>query len=50
MSPNIRDYLAVVRSSGYINFGIKETVKSQPHNFAILNNGITALIPPQRVS
>jgi hypothetical protein len=44
MSPNIRDYLGVVRSSGNINFGIKETAKSQPYNFAIFNNGITILV------
>lgn len=44
MSPNIRDYLGVVRSSGNINFGIKETAKSQPENFAIFNNGITVLV------
>ncbi len=44
MSPNIRDYLGVVRSTGNINFGIKETAKSQPGNFAIFNNGITVLV------
>jgi hypothetical protein len=44
MSPNIRDYLGVVRSSGNINFGIKETAKDQPENFAIFNNGITVLV------
>jgi len=44
MSPNIRDYLGVVRSSGNINYGIKETAKSQPGNFAIFNNGITVLV------
>ena len=44
MSPNIRDYLGVVRSSGNINFGIKETAKGQPANFAIFNNGITVLV------
>ncbi len=44
MSPNSRDYLGVVRSSGNINFGIKETAKTQPDNFAIFNNGITVLV------
>ncbi|AGM29998.1 hypothetical protein MASS_3396 [Mycobacteroides abscessus subsp. bolletii 50594] len=44
MSPNIRDYLGVVRSNGNINFGIKQTAKSQPTNFAIFNNGITVLV------
>lgn len=44
MSPNIRDYLGVVRSSGNINYGIKQTAKEQPRNFAIFNNGITVLV------
>ncbi len=44
LSPNIRDYLGLVRSNGNINFGIKETAKSQPTNFAIFNNGITVLV------
>lgn len=44
MSPNIRDYLGIVRSSGNINFGIKETAKTQPENFAIFNNGISVLV------
>lgn len=44
MSPNIRDYLGMVKSAGNINFGIKETAKSQPENFAIFNNGITVLV------
>ncbi|MDF1480434.1 AIPR family protein [Leifsonia sp. H3M29-4] len=44
MSPNIRDYLGMVKSTGNINFGIKETAKSQPDNFAIFNNGITVLV------
>lgn len=50
MSPNIRDYLGVVRSTGNINFGIKETAKSQPGNFAIFNNGITVLVHDYAVS
>ncbi|MBG6217010.1 hypothetical protein IWX75_001464 [Arthrobacter sp. CAN_A6] len=44
MSPNIRDYLGMVRSASNINFGIKETAKSAPKNFAIFNNGITILV------
>jgi hypothetical protein len=43
MSPNVRDYLGVVKKSGNINHGIKETAKSEPSNFAIYNNGITVL-------
>lgn len=50
MSPNIRDYLGVVRSAGNINFGIKETAKQQPVNFAIFNNGITVLVHDYKVS
>lgn len=50
MSPNIRDYLGVVRSAGNINFGIKETAKSQAENFAIFNNGITVLVHDYAVS
>lgn len=44
MSPNIRDYLGIVRSAGNINYGIKQTAISQPSNFAIFNNGITVLV------
>jgi hypothetical protein len=44
MSPNIRDYLGLVKKRGNINYGIKETVKSEPTNFAIYNNGITVLV------
>ncbi len=43
MSPNVRDYLGVVKKSGNINHGIKETAKVEPYNFAIYNNGITIL-------
>jgi len=44
MSPNIRDYLGLVKNKGNINNGIKETAKSEPENFAIYNNGITVLV------
>jgi hypothetical protein len=50
MSPNIRDYLGIVRSAGNINFGIKETAKQQPANFAIFNNGITVLVHTYEVT
>ena len=50
MSPNIRDYLGVVRSAGNINYGIKETAKSEPENFAIFNNGITVLVHDYEVT
>lgn len=44
MSPNIRDYLGLVKKRGNINYGIKETAKTEPNNFAIYNNGITVLV------
>jgi hypothetical protein len=44
MSPNIRDYLGIVKTQRNINFGIKETARTQPGNFAIYNNGITVLV------
>lgn len=44
MSPNIRDYLGVVKSTKNINYGIKETARWEPGNFAIFNNGITVLV------
>ncbi len=44
MSPNIRDYLGVVRKANNINNGIKGTATEQPENFAIFNNGITILV------
>ncbi|WIE53187.1 AIPR family protein [Curtobacterium sp. MCBD17_003] len=50
MSPNVRDYLGVVKKSGNINYGIKETAKSEPKNFAIYNNGITVLTNGYRVN
>lgn len=50
MSPNIRDYLGVIRSTGNINFGIKETARLQPENFAIFNNGITVLVHAYEVA
>lgn len=50
MSPNVRDYLGVVKKSGNINNGIKETAKTEPGNFAIYNNGITILTNDYRIA
>ena len=44
MSPNVRDYLGIVRSERNINNGIKTTASTTPENFWIYNNGITALV------
>lgn len=44
LSPNIRDYLGVRKSESNINNGIKETARSDPSNFMIFNNGITAVV------
>lgn len=44
MSPNVRDYLGIVRSERNINNGIKTTAKTTPENFWIYNNGITVLV------
>jgi hypothetical protein len=44
MSPNVRDYLGVVRSERNINNGIKTTASTTPEQFWIYNNGITVLV------
>lgn len=44
LSPNIRDYLGVVKSERNINYGIKVTAKDTPKDFFIYNNGITAMV------
>jgi hypothetical protein len=44
MSPNVRDYLGVVRSERNINNGIKTTASQTPDRFWIYNNGITVLV------
>ncbi|GAA0035686.1 AIPR family protein [Brevibacterium metallidurans] len=43
-SANVRDYLGSRRSDANINNGIKETAKSEPSDFAVYNNGVTALV------
>lgn len=44
MSPNVRNYLGVVRSERNINNGIKTTASTTPEQFWIYNNGITILV------
>ncbi|MGX6395635.1 AIPR family protein [Rothia kristinae] len=44
VSPNIRDYLGFRNSEKNINNGIRNTAETEPHNFSIYNNGITALV------
>ena len=43
-SANIRDYLGSRASDSNINNGIKNTAESEPENFWIYNNGVTALV------
>ena len=44
MSPNVRDYLGIVRAERNINNGIKTTASTTPDRFWIYNNGITVLV------
>lgn len=44
MSPNVRDYLGIVRSERNINNGIKTTASTSPEQFWIYNNGLTILV------
>jgi AIPR protein len=43
-SANVRDYLGSRDSDANINSGIKETATTNPENFWVYNNGITALV------
>lgn len=43
-SANVRDYLGSRESDANINNGIKETATTNPENFWVYNNGITALV------
>ena len=49
MSPNVRDYLGIVRSERNINNGIKTTASQTPDRFWIYNNGITVLVHDYKV-
>lgn len=43
-SANVRDYLGSRRSDANINNGIKDTANTEPADFAVYNNGVTALV------
>lgn len=43
-SPNVRDYLGIIRTEQNINNGIKTTAQHAPERFWIYNNGITILV------
>ena len=42
-SANFREYMGVVERKGNINHGIKHTAATEPSNFWVFNNGVTAL-------
>jgi len=44
LSPNVRDYLGIVKTQRNINYGIKSTAREEPGEFWIYNNGITILV------
>jgi hypothetical protein len=54
-SANYRDFLGTVTRSGNINYQIAQTAQSEPANFWVYNNGITAITheleagPPPRI-
>lgn len=50
MSPNVRDYLGIVRSDRNINNNIKTTATQSPEQFWIYNNGLTILVNDYHVS
>jgi len=43
-SANVRDYLGRANRATNINNGIRETLRQEPENFFIYNNGITAIV------
>ena len=49
MSPNIRDYLGMVKSERNINNGIQRTAAEAPGQFWIYNNGLTVLVKSYEV-
>jgi hypothetical protein len=49
-SANFRDYMGVTERKGNINNGIKHTTSSEPLNFWVFNNGVTALTHKIRVA
>lgn len=49
VSANFRDYLGARAAKGNINHQIKQTIASEPENFWVFNNGITALTHEIRI-
>lgn len=49
-SANVRDYLGDREADTNINFGIKESVRKQPQDFWVFNNGLTILTNDFRYS
>ncbi len=43
-SANVRGYLGKINHANNINSGIRRTLREEPENFYIYNNGITALV------
>jgi len=43
-SPNVRDYLGIIRTEQNINNGMKTTAQEEPDRFWIYNNGLTVLV------
>ncbi|HZN70114.1 MAG TPA: AIPR family protein [Micromonosporaceae bacterium] len=43
-SGNVRGYLGKINAPGNINNGIRTTLREEPDNFWIYNNGVTALV------
>lgn len=49
-SANIRNYLGSINTKYNINNGIKTTLLTEPSNFLVFNNGITALVNDIEIS
>jgi len=49
-SANFREYMGAVERKGNINQGIKQTAATEPLNFWVYNNGVTALTHRIRLS
>lgn len=43
-SPNVREYLGIVKTEANINNGMKSTATNEPDRFWIYNNGLTILV------
>ncbi|WP_410637136.1 AIPR family protein [Amycolatopsis sp. lyj-346] len=49
-SPNVREYLGIVRTEANINNGMKSTATREPDRFWIYNNGLTILVNDYQVN